>query len=248
MEFKSFDYSSKPISFSKNYDIYTLSNKGINQYVSPDSYIHKYIDKKNLNNYQRYFSQKKFIINKEIITNQNIQEDNQNNDYEIKYNINNYNDLKSNSQKEEIINKTQNGIYTNFQNNEKKSRPFSSMVMNKSICSFYGKSSNFIDLKRLQYKKSIYHNSIEYHNNIRFEKSFFSNSNLLSSKDNNNLNKKNINKIKSFQGIHSLKNLKIEKENSNNNINKNVTFRNKININENKKIKDLNNTNGLKNH
>jgi hypothetical protein len=229
MELKNYDYASKPFSFLK-FDIFPLSNKGINQYVSPNSYIHKYIDKGNLINIQR--NPKNYI--KEKVSNINIENDNENNYNEIECenndhnNQNNDNDIYSNFQANKKINKTQSKFFTNS-NCEKKSRPFSSMVTNKSICSFYGKSNNnYLDLKRIEYKNIIYRNSMEYSNNIRIEKSFFSNSNNYmdnyKDKDKDYLIKKNYDKFKSFQGINSLKNLKKEKEYTNMQLENNENF------------------------
>ena len=55
MEFKNYDYTSTPSTMSRIYDIHSLSNKGLNQYLSPDSHFHNYLEKINQSNLQRNF-------------------------------------------------------------------------------------------------------------------------------------------------------------------------------------------------
>jgi len=218
MEFKNYDYTSTPSTMSRIYDIHSLSNKGLNQYLSPDSHFHNYLEKINQSNLQRNFikqnsikdfngktTKKYFEEKNENDYNENIEE---NNNYDYDY------DIKSTKQRGEYENKTSNYFYPNYVNKEKR-RPFNSMVIDKSICSFYRKSNNYLNSKKLEFRKSINSNTNQFSNINRLEKSYNSNSNIFSSKDKDysmNRNKSQSNFTKSFQGIRSLKNLKAEKE------------------------------------
>lgn len=196
MEFKNYDYTKRPASMSRVYDIHSLSNRGLNQYLSKESNFHNYIDKINQNNLDRIHKKQ----NSEIKFNQDpikkyFIEENYNNNNEYYNNVEEYQEEENNQNNFKSFNSFNfNGNSTNRKTYDDKGRdrrPFNSMVTNKSVCSFYGNkgennSNNYLNLRRMQYatntlKKTINNESLKSNIN-RLEKSYSSNLNNLSTK------------------------------------------------------------------
>jgi hypothetical protein len=45
MDLDDYDYSNKPYTIAKIFDIHALSQEGFSQYIGPNSYAHKYLNK-----------------------------------------------------------------------------------------------------------------------------------------------------------------------------------------------------------
>jgi len=68
MDLKNYDYTEIPYSFSKFYDIHSLTNEGFNQYISNDSYAHKYLKNRiDINLLEKIYNEE--ISNKSLLKN-----------------------------------------------------------------------------------------------------------------------------------------------------------------------------------
>jgi len=206
MDLVEYDYGSKPYIVAKVFDVHALSDEGFNQYIGPNSYAHKYLNKITQKTLQSFYksptkSLKKnssFIQSNEINKEENHEENKET--LEIKQspikNLEANNDIEEEKQANENIEKEQNEIgfktSNGFFNNLKKSNNFDKEVnninnpfMSKTTGNFYSCKSN-LDLltRRLNFTSSNFKRTDDPKNNFqRFDRNYVSNLQVISKKD-----------------------------------------------------------------
>ena len=209
MELNQFDYTRNPYTSSKVYDIYPLSRDGFSQYISSDSYTHKYIKNKfdadilekaygietsRPNNTQQNFynSSDKLNRNYETFQNQTNQNNNSNNKHNITETYKEKHEILENKNietlKSELLPNKFNNNNTNF---SKTTNDFNKTENNKDINFEHANINNYNNNNNSEdFHSQIKRNCYSSYNRISNKKTDLSKLNYTSSRGNkNNLDK-----------------------------------------------------------
>jgi len=236
MENKDYDYRTKPYSQAKIFDIHSLSQDGFSQYISPKSHIHNYLDKLSQNNFKSFYlggdnSYRRSFSSSLLMGNPPEENKEDNNEYNNNENqeeaeidqarIEEGNKIEEEEKtKMDFGYKTANEFFPKniIEKSENKRIPKQIMNlnenMNKTSGNFYVKSNINLLSRRLDFTSSNFKGTINPVNINRFDKSYASNLNVLSSKDFfKNKNKTEHKYNRKYEGFQSYNVPRVEKNN-----------------------------------
>jgi len=225
MDLSEYEYGKRPYIIAKIFDVHALSNDGFNQYIGPNSYTHKYLDKITPKLVKSFYSpSEKTLRNSSLNRSNEIPQEeiqNENNETFIVNDISSpqkkeNNNFEDNKQAEENIEKekkdfgykTSNAFFNSFKksnNSNSEKHSFNNLFMSKTSGNFYPLKSN-VDLlnRRLNFTSSNFKRTENPNNFHRFDKNYLSNYNTITKKDffkNKNHHEHRYNK--STDGFHS---------------------------------------------
>lgn len=239
MENKDYNYRTKPYSMANIFDVHALSTEGFEQYLSPKSQIHNYIDKLSTNNFKNFLYKSndpnKFKQNNSslLFSPSPLEENKEENEHNLKeeaereeINPQKFQEESNKIEEDNKINFGYNSASNFFPKNvlqnipKKQTKPTN---MNKTNSNFFVKSNNDLLTRRLNFTASSFKTTKNPNNINRFDNLYKSNWKILSSKGfflNKNKTENNFNK-KTHGGFESFNVPRVE--------NKNIDFKKPMN-------------------